>query len=1028
MQAVESGDVQAQQKAVDAAAKAANFEEETFLHHTFGAFNVFIPGGPASKKPGYANRVGVGGDQSGKAIWLESEKHAIESRPLDSDLPPIMHRVREAGFKNKTEARSKLLTKRLKVNMLFPLYGTERQWQEDLIPEYGFNKDFPLLVKDSDIQIMKRLGRDGAVIASEKGSIREAVVLNPNQIKSADPITRDDQGNVIPLSERFNDQSNDIRYQYEREKYNQVPGSKDPKIRAIWEGHSADYIPESKSEASAIAQAEQALSTDEGMEAARLELMRDGATDPEDMFRMKKAQILVERLMQYANANPSDNDAQDRMNLASLAYHKTGSATGRDLQQRHDPLLTPQAKLLRQLMTPGKDILRRLARAKPGSAEESRLLKVLREDQAKARELLKAKGLDFDSINWADNNDVMKAHRILAAMQTTNWDKAYEYWISMGLLSGVATQSANITGNSLSGAWEFFVQQPVEITISKLTFRKGENARHYSELQYAAQGFMNGFKPAIRNMIKSYREERSAFEEDFLGVDSHAKHRLSAAIGGTKGRVIRMPLRSLQAADDMYKTIYGYMGAYQAAIKIALNEKMEGQVLSDFVANQISNPQSDSWDLGLQKALVLTFQNDAGNMAKGLNVIRQTVPGTRYLAPFVTVVGNILNMGFAKSPLGSVALMKRVAEEGFIKYVPGSTTSRNADPAIRYKRQQQIERGVAEQVVAWVFTLGLAELLWDEDDDEDNGPRITGSIAPGSERWRQKWMDGVIQPHSIRIGDKYYSYSRIEPLGTSLGLIIDALVAAETSKSGKDFGDAMGKAFREMSQVALDKTYLYGMSDLMESMRTDKGALQWMQNFATSWSPNIVRSVVRASDMNVPNYKITEPSKYHEGVGQNLLHKALPLPKVGPPKKRNIWGEVVEKPFSEHPLSSFLFEVASPVRVMDTSDKRHIDLMIMRLNEKASRGEVNKQNNPFEPLTMSFPQSHGTRNNKPYELTRDQYDRMIERRGEIAWSYLKNKFTDSQQLDPGERESQFIQSAFRKASARARSEILREVL
>lgn len=38
------------------------------------------------------------------------------------------------------------------------------------------------------------------------------VVFEPNQIKSADPVTYDDNGNVIPLSERFNDINNDIRY------------------------------------------------------------------------------------------------------------------------------------------------------------------------------------------------------------------------------------------------------------------------------------------------------------------------------------------------------------------------------------------------------------------------------------------------------------------------------------------------------------------------------------------------------------------------------------------------------------------------------------------------------------------------------------------------------------------------------------------------------------------------------------------------------------------------------------------------
>jgi hypothetical protein len=38
------------------------------------------------------------------------------------------------------------------------------------------------------------------------------VATDPSQIKSADPITRDDAGNVIPLSQRFNPESNDIRF------------------------------------------------------------------------------------------------------------------------------------------------------------------------------------------------------------------------------------------------------------------------------------------------------------------------------------------------------------------------------------------------------------------------------------------------------------------------------------------------------------------------------------------------------------------------------------------------------------------------------------------------------------------------------------------------------------------------------------------------------------------------------------------------------------------------------------------------
>lgn len=37
-------------------------------------------------------------------------------------------------------------------------------------------------------------------------------VLKNNNIKSAEPVTYDDNGNVIPLSQRFNAESNDIRF------------------------------------------------------------------------------------------------------------------------------------------------------------------------------------------------------------------------------------------------------------------------------------------------------------------------------------------------------------------------------------------------------------------------------------------------------------------------------------------------------------------------------------------------------------------------------------------------------------------------------------------------------------------------------------------------------------------------------------------------------------------------------------------------------------------------------------------------
>ncbi len=54
---------------------------------------------------------------------------------------------------------------------------------------------------------------DGIAVDDTEYGGTSFVVFDSNQIKSADPVTYDDNGNVIPLSERFNSESSDIRFQ-----------------------------------------------------------------------------------------------------------------------------------------------------------------------------------------------------------------------------------------------------------------------------------------------------------------------------------------------------------------------------------------------------------------------------------------------------------------------------------------------------------------------------------------------------------------------------------------------------------------------------------------------------------------------------------------------------------------------------------------------------------------------------------------------------------------------------------------------
>ena len=70
-------------------------------------------------------------------------------------------------------------------------------------------------IPDSMTDYLKSLGYDGIKDVGGKYSGSDHTVWIPfssEQVKSAEPIVRDDAGNVIPLSERFNNSNNDIRY------------------------------------------------------------------------------------------------------------------------------------------------------------------------------------------------------------------------------------------------------------------------------------------------------------------------------------------------------------------------------------------------------------------------------------------------------------------------------------------------------------------------------------------------------------------------------------------------------------------------------------------------------------------------------------------------------------------------------------------------------------------------------------------------------------------------------------------------
>ena len=86
-------------------------------------------------------------------------------------------------------------------------YDEEDFWDADLIDDFLSDALKGKNPYNEFSTMLQNAGFDGIVV----GGGDEIIAFDSNQIKSADPVTYDENGNVIPLSERFNPKNIDIR-------------------------------------------------------------------------------------------------------------------------------------------------------------------------------------------------------------------------------------------------------------------------------------------------------------------------------------------------------------------------------------------------------------------------------------------------------------------------------------------------------------------------------------------------------------------------------------------------------------------------------------------------------------------------------------------------------------------------------------------------------------------------------------------------------------------------------------------------
>lgn len=722
-------------------------------------------------------------------------------------------------------------------------------------------------------------------------------------------------------------------------------------------------LPQRREDADVQAEADERLKAD--YDGERAKLLRAGQTgeqlkDVETL--MAKAVFNREAEKAFRTGKPEDlTDAMAFME----AYRNTGSEQARAFRQRFDPIESPAERFARalseSLLEPPEKMRERRnkARRKGDHKTADKINADWAKKFAELKAKLKALGVDLDNF-WKhgyDKHKATEAARIIQTVKADGWDKMYEYWRN-SILSAVTTQAANTIGNIGNAGWHFTAERLTEAVVN-VAMRRGEGAQ-LGEFKYILGGILPGLSRGARNFLTTWRTEMPELESQ-IGRKQISKMESSGmhfAIGGKKGRVIRMPQRLLLAVDDFAKSMFVEMEVGARAYRIAKEEGKTGDDLRIRIAQLTADLESQAWDQAYDSALELTFQQEGGETVSSL---KQTLLsarssawgrrfGLRYILPFVVTPVNIFAEGLSKSPLGSVNVAAKMYEN-----------FKNGDPVLKGQSAE-----VAQQVLAWTLTLALMGML----DDDD--PWITGT-EPAMTRAGREVSYRTKPAMSFRVGDSWYSYSRIEPFATTIGLTVDWLTALRSGDAEK----TVKLPFNSLVGQIRDKTFLSGVGDIVEAIELDdplNSIVKWGSNFTTSWMPNIVRSGLRETDQNVKQTRVWgKGSDLYQMIGRRTGQKAgFAFDETYP--IYDVWGRPAERSDIPGPVATdWLYRITVPVRIQ--KDEMFVaDRLIVNWNNQ----------NPEQAQFPRSPMPRYTVDGKTRYMTDAQYADFTRLAGETA--------------------------------------------
>jgi hypothetical protein len=390
----------------------------------------------------------------------------------------------------------------------------------------------------------------------------------------------------------------------------------------------------------------------------------------------------------------------------------------------------------------------------------------------------------------------------------------YEGWMN-SLLSGPATHATNIVSNTLTFLTKPFLETPATAVLESFK-GKGRKA-YFGEASAEIFGSWQGMKEGVRAAIKAWD----------TGLPSDVFSKIEAprlnAIPGKIGEIIRIPTRALTAADEFFKSVVYRAELNRQAYSISAREGLKGEKRSARTAELVNFPTETMMDKAHGEALYRTFNKPLGKVGNQLMGLRNAIPfdAGRYLMPLLRTPTNIAKFALERTPFNAGKIAYDVAKGKLPK--------------------EQVTAEMAKPIVGTM--IGMAVMEWAAEG------RITGGGPKDPQRRDALYRSGW-QPYSIRIGNNYYGYNRLEPVGSIMGMAADLkeLIDDPYHERGQQSAIAT-KIAMSIARNLTSKTFVKGMSGALDALSDPaRYGQQFVQPYAGSIIPNVVASGARAAD------------------------------------------------------------------------------------------------------------------------------------------------------------------------------------